>query len=298
MKKSLALLCCIMMIGLSACSSNSQQNKSNAESSGIVASSENVISEESPNQSANEQLSDEELYSNASEAISEHDYKSAYSDALILFGRENYEDCYNVLWKIPKKYQESDYDYYLHMCQIQGDWVLLYTYDEYYARINVDGTNINFYHAEENVPEASTTIDRTNPYTFSFNTSDISYECEFVYEEDNNLEPAAIKCIREKDAYFDDAHSLYFMFHDGSGAMRFLKADKTGVSITYANLSEAKSEPTIGMTKEEVLNSTWGEPNKKNISEYEWGTEEQWVYYGNKCIYFEDGIVTAIQKSE
>lgn len=58
--------------------------------------------------------------------------------------------------------------------------------------------------------------------------------------------------------------------------------------------SKEKAEPAIGMTKDEVLSSSWGEPDKKNIDEYEWGTEEQWVYDKKGYIYFEDGIVTSI----
>lgn len=54
-------------------------------------------------------------------------------------------------------------------------------------------------------------------------------------------------------------------------------------------------EPAIGMTEKEVLNSTWGEPDKKNIDKYEWGTHEQWVYEGLGYIYLEDGVVTSIQ---
>lgn len=56
-----------------------------------------------------------------------------------------------------------------------------------------------------------------------------------------------------------------------------------------------KAEPAIGMTKSEIENSSWGEPDKKNIDEYEWGTEEQWVYGNKGYIYFEDDKVTAIQ---
>lgn len=56
-----------------------------------------------------------------------------------------------------------------------------------------------------------------------------------------------------------------------------------------------KAEPAIGMTKDEILNSSWGSPDKKNIDEYQWGTEEQWVYDGRGYIYFEDDVVTAIQ---
>ena len=65
--------------------------------------------------------------------------------------------------------------------------------------------------------------------------------------------------------------------------------------IKDASPEEISKKPAIGMTKDEVLNSSWGSPDKKNIDEYEWGTEEQWVYGGRGYIYFEDDIVTAIQ---
>lgn len=54
------------------------------------------------------------------------------------------------------------------------------------------------------------------------------------------------------------------------------------------------AEPAIGMTKAQVISSTWGSPDKRNIDEYEWGVEEQWVYENKGYIYFEDGVVTAI----
>lgn len=59
---------------------------------------------------------------------------------------------------------------------------------------------------------------------------------------------------------------------------------------------EMIEEPQIGMTADEVLHSTWGKPKKINKSTYSWGTKEQWVYYGNKYIYLENGIVTSIQE--
>lgn len=54
--------------------------------------------------------------------------------------------------------------------------------------------------------------------------------------------------------------------------------------------------PQIGMTTEEVRQSTWGEPSDINKTTYAWGTKEQWCYSGYRYIYFEDGIVTAIQE--
>ena len=56
-------------------------------------------------------------------------------------------------------------------------------------------------------------------------------------------------------------------------------------------------DPEIGMSYEQVLKSTWGTPDRKNVTEYEWGIEAQWVYEDKGYIYFEDGEVVAIDES-
>ena len=68
-----------------------------------------------------------------------------------------------------------------------------------------------------------------------------------------------------------------------------------GIEGQWSNKENKKNEPKIGMTKSEVLNSSWGTPKKKNITETTYGKHEQWVY-ANGYIYFDDGVVTAIQK--
>lgn len=65
-----------------------------------------------------------------------------------------------------------------------------------------------------------------------------------------------------------------------------------------AEQNEALPDPNIGMTASEVEASSWGKPKKKNITEYAWGTKEQWVYSGYRYVYLENGIVTSIQRSE
>lgn len=57
-----------------------------------------------------------------------------------------------------------------------------------------------------------------------------------------------------------------------------------------------KREPKIGMTVEEVEESTWGSPEKVHKYTYAWGVKEQWCYSGYRYIYFENGIVTAISE--
>lgn len=59
---------------------------------------------------------------------------------------------------------------------------------------------------------------------------------------------------------------------------------------------EPKIDPQIGMTAEEVRQSTWGEPDDINKTTTKYGVSEQWVYGGGKYIYLDDGVVTAIQE--
>lgn len=52
----------------------------------------------------------------------------------------------------------------------------------------------------------------------------------------------------------------------------------------------------LGMTRDDVLASSWGKPTKVNTSTYKFGVHEQWVYRdGGGYLYFEDGVLTAIQ---
>lgn len=57
-----------------------------------------------------------------------------------------------------------------------------------------------------------------------------------------------------------------------------------------------KLRPTLGMTAEEVRNSTWGNPEDINKTTTTYGISEQWVYSIDRYIYFDDGVVTAIQE--
>lgn len=51
----------------------------------------------------------------------------------------------------------------------------------------------------------------------------------------------------------------------------------------------------IGMTKQEVLDSSWGKPTKINKTTGSYGVHEQWVYGGGNYLYFENGVLTTIQ---
>lgn len=51
----------------------------------------------------------------------------------------------------------------------------------------------------------------------------------------------------------------------------------------------------IGMTKQQVLATQWGNPNSVNTTTNRYGTREQWVYGGRNYLYFENGVLTTIQ---
>ena len=57
-----------------------------------------------------------------------------------------------------------------------------------------------------------------------------------------------------------------------------------------------KPLPTIGMTKDEVLESKWGKPFNINTTTTKYGVSEQWIYLDNKYLYFDDGVLTGIQE--
>lgn len=61
-----------------------------------------------------------------------------------------------------------------------------------------------------------------------------------------------------------------------------------------AKIERKKAGVHIGMSQNEVVDSMWGRPRKINRTTRASGTHEQWVYDGG-YLYFEDGILTAIQ---
>ena len=74
---------------------------------------------------------------------------------------------------------------------------------------------------------------------------------------------------------------------------------KTEESIPEKTQVVKKDDPAIGMTPDEVKISTWGDPSDINKTTTKYGVREQGVYRSSvkdKYIYFEDGLVTAIQE--
>jgi hypothetical protein len=52
----------------------------------------------------------------------------------------------------------------------------------------------------------------------------------------------------------------------------------------------------VGMTKQQVLNSGWGQPDSIHAAALGLRPREQWVY-GRNNLFFEDGVLTAVQLS-
>jgi hypothetical protein len=67
--------------------------------------------------------------------------------------------------------------------------------------------------------------------------------------------------------------------------------------ITDAELRARKKEGVaIGMTTERVFQSSWGKPFRVNRTTTATRNIEQWVYGNGRYLYFEDGVLTAIQE--
>ncbi len=99
----------------------------------------------------------------------------------------------------------------------------------------------------------------------------------------------------------DKARAMFMLARDypDVGAKYAAQADKL---IEAADRQEAAAEKRrkrsegvrIGMTMEDVLASSWGRPQSVNKTTTSRGTREQWVY-GGGYLYFENGVLTAIQ---
>lgn len=59
---------------------------------------------------------------------------------------------------------------------------------------------------------------------------------------------------------------------------------------------QKRPAPSLGMTTEELRNSSWGDPEDINSTTTIYGVSEQWCYSGYRYVYLENGIVTAIQE--
>lgn len=95
------------------------------------------------------------------------------------------------------------------------------------------------------------------------------------------------------DDYLED--DLYTYKIQSNGELVVSDDDVYVLESSSAIAPTASVEPKVGMTADEARSSLWGIPGKINRTDTSYGSSEQWIYYGNRYIYIENGIVTAIQ---
>lgn len=118
-----------------------------------------------------------------------------------------------------------------------------------------------------------------------------------VHDQDKTDKRITRYYLIEEDGVLkiNDVSQFDYSFDDGYWYKENTVYTKRELDERYAK-SMNVPVPTIGMTRDEVRNSTWGEPTDINTTTYAWGTTEQWVYPGYRYIYFENGVVIAISE--
>jgi hypothetical protein len=109
--------------------------------------------------------------------------------------------------------------------------------------------------------------------------------------------------IAKKD--YEAAISAGAMFADLSdpeakGRLAEIQAKEAKIKAELdrkADLARRKREGVkIGMTQQQVIESSWGKPSDINRTSTARGTREQWVYSdGRGYLYFDNGILTTVQ---
>lgn len=74
-----------------------------------------------------------------------------------------------------------------------------------------------------------------------------------------------------------------------------IKKRLSDIIAAKAKAQAKKEGVSIGMTKEQVLASSWGKPEKINTTTNRYGSHEQWVYGSGGYLYFDNDKLTSIQ---
>ncbi|MDP1990505.1 MAG: cell envelope integrity protein TolA [Syntrophales bacterium] len=115
---------------------------------------------------------------------------------------------------------------------------------------------------------------------------------EIAAKENSEREKAALKerALREKERALREEEAKERAKLQAE-QKRKEEARKKAIAV-----QEAKPEPRIGMTKNQVIHeSRWGTPHDVNRTKTVNGTREQWVYGIRRYLYFDNGVLTAIQ---
>lgn len=132
--------------------------------------------------------------------------------------------------------------------------------------------------------------------------------CKITRYEDDYKTTSTMRIVEDDGVFYyvtNDPIPLttIFMYKTNANVFgAYWRYSESGYQTDFERMRKESSSteqlkaPEIGMTADEVKKSTWGEPTKINKTTYSWGTSEQWVYSNYRYIYFENGIVTAIQE--
>lgn len=135
-------------------------------------------------------------------------------------------------------------------------------------------------------------------------------EVEEVKDEIDSIRSNMNILIMSKDNYEDGE----FAYNNGYYSGAILSYEKVDQMSPYYDDALAKAkicqklfngkeyvnpnavEPYIGMLESEIKNCIWGDPEDINETITKYGTKKQYVYSNYRYLYFEDGVLTAIQK--
>jgi hypothetical protein len=107
----------------------------------------------------------------------------------------------------------------------------------------------------------------------------------------------AIRYIRPIQGETEVTHNSQNVYMAKQELKKISSSYSGALSTEFKSLVSAiDAKPSIGMNRYEVILSSWSKPSKINKTTTASGVKEQWVYSGNKYLYLENDILTAIQE--
>lgn len=122
---------------------------------------------------------------------------------------------------------------------------------------------------------------------------------ESMRKGDFNIAYALIDPCSARFERGSDLHALHLEIAKGVGRRvdkEIAEQKRLDAIEKKRQLVEAKKHGVrLGMTALQVLQSSWGNPQKVNRTINIHGTREQWVYGGGSYLYLQDGVLISIQ---
>lgn len=271
------LMIIILLIIMTACSSSPDSTK--------IAN--NVVKEQNPaseNTSENQKNINPEIVKEE-KLIVEEAFDLLWNKAL----SASEEERISLLQEVKKKvYEYSDFK-----SEYKVDAHILYLYAEQSLLIqlyrdNMDGKGYNEMGKYDNHETYS------QKFADKYKSSMVKHLMELDPTNKGEFLPPYVM------SNFKDGLENFFYISDEDWRNIYNDKEQNWVEVAEneANSNSAlrSIEPQIGMTQDEVIKTKWGRPNHINQTITVNGTDEQWVYDGYKYLYFEDGILTTIQK--